>query len=150
MSKKRQTLDTLTIAKSRAGLAMVNRNRLFQPPVKKGARSGCSPANELRGLSSAARPPPLVLSCLSKRRARQGSIPAIVGFMGLRLFPPRAQRYHTAILSRLKVILRPKRLPALVEKRKMPQRRIRSLAQFLHRLRPLLRVKAITQKIARL
>jgi hypothetical protein len=71
-------------------------------------------------------------------------------FMGLRLIPPRAQRYHTAILSRLKVILRPKRLAALIKKRKMPQGAMRPLAQLLDGLGPLLRVKAITQKIASL
>jgi hypothetical protein len=70
-----------------------------------------------------------------------------------RVVPSRLLFRHALILprlSRLKVILRPQRLAALIEKRKMPQRRIRSLAQFLHRLRPLLRVKAITQKIASL
>ena len=149
---KRQSLDTLSTAKSSDKLAVVNRISPFHPPVKERGEVGGLPHKRasrfiIRCTTPAISTHHTVLlqslkrSCLS-RRARKDSIPSPSGLS------PRV--CCSATRSFFKLILRPQRLAALIEKRKMPQGRIRSLAQLLDGLGPLLRVKAITQQIARL
>jgi hypothetical protein len=128
---------------------VVNRKPPFQPPVIERGEVRVSPANELHGLSLRCTTPAIGFVLPVKKASAAGFNTCNCGLY-LRLFPPRAQRYHTAILSRLKVILRPHRLPALVEKRKMPQRAARTLAQFLDGLGAGGRVEQVSQKLPRL